>query len=371
MFKLLLSLAFLTISLGSFSQDNVGIGTNTPDATAILEILSSNKGLLIPRMTAVQRLAITTPANSLIVFDTDTNCYMFYQTVPGQWVNLCRAGGNGATGPTGPTGPNGATGAQGPTGPTGANGATGATGPQGATGAQGPTGATGPQGPIGPTGPTGAQGPTGPQGPIGPTGPTGAQGPTGPQGPIGPTGPTGAQGPTGPQGPQGAQGPQGPIGPTGPTGANGATGPTGPTGVANFYYAAGTTDVNRAANSGAAALSQMTITFTPTKPVVFVSFSASGTYSGTVSPGQFCIFRLLVNGTPQNGKGCAPIVGEYDDWDGSCNAWAGSFFVPLSVTPSVPVTISIDWNYQSLVANTIHINAATQTNANRSLIIME
>ncbi|MCC7303238.1 MAG: hypothetical protein IT233_11410, partial [Bacteroidia bacterium] len=47
------------------AQDNVGIGTTTPDASAILEMMSTNKGLLIPRMTAVQRLALT-PANSLM-----------------------------------------------------------------------------------------------------------------------------------------------------------------------------------------------------------------------------------------------------------------------------------------------------------------
>lgn len=50
-----------------------GIGTTTPNASAKLEIASTDKGLLIPRMTKVQREAITLPAaaNGLMVYQTD------------------------------------------------------------------------------------------------------------------------------------------------------------------------------------------------------------------------------------------------------------------------------------------------------------
>jgi hypothetical protein len=48
-----------------------GIGTNTPDASAKLDITSSNKGFLVPRMTNAQRSAITSPANGLMVYQTD------------------------------------------------------------------------------------------------------------------------------------------------------------------------------------------------------------------------------------------------------------------------------------------------------------
>ena len=41
---------------------NVGIGTSTPNTSSILDITSTDKGFLIPRMTTSQRDAITSPA---------------------------------------------------------------------------------------------------------------------------------------------------------------------------------------------------------------------------------------------------------------------------------------------------------------------
>src|SRR4051812_4574616 len=81
------------------AQDNVGIGTNTPDASAILELLSANKGLLVPRMNTVGMNAIVAPANSLLIYNTDSACYCYYKSTV--WVSLCHSGsgGGGATGP--------------------------------------------------------------------------------------------------------------------------------------------------------------------------------------------------------------------------------------------------------------------------------
>lgn len=59
-------------SLGAFAQKaNVGIGTTQPNESAVLDISSSNKGLLIPRMTLQQRNTIQNPANGLMVYQTD------------------------------------------------------------------------------------------------------------------------------------------------------------------------------------------------------------------------------------------------------------------------------------------------------------
>lgn len=139
----------LSVAEKSFSQNqNVGIGTLTPDASALLDINANNKGVLIPRLTAVQRLAINNPANGLLVYDTDSSCLFFYKALSTQWISIC-----GLTGPTGPTGTQGQPGATGPTGPTGATGLPGNTGPTGAIGPTGPSG--GPPGPTGPTGPVG------------------------------------------------------------------------------------------------------------------------------------------------------------------------------------------------------------------------
>ena len=65
--------ALLSVSsLGVFAQKaNVGIGTTQPNESAVLDISSSNKGLLIPRMTLQQRNTIQNPANGLMVYQTD------------------------------------------------------------------------------------------------------------------------------------------------------------------------------------------------------------------------------------------------------------------------------------------------------------
>jgi hypothetical protein len=49
----------------------LGVGTNTPDPSALVEIAATNKGFLIPRMTAAQRIAIIDPAEGLMVYQTD------------------------------------------------------------------------------------------------------------------------------------------------------------------------------------------------------------------------------------------------------------------------------------------------------------
>ena len=52
-------------------NNNVGIGSTTPEVSAALEVSSTTKGFLFPRMTSTQRLAIGTPATGLMVYQTD------------------------------------------------------------------------------------------------------------------------------------------------------------------------------------------------------------------------------------------------------------------------------------------------------------
>lgn len=206
-------------------QPNMGVGTLNPDPSALLELKASNMGFLITRMTTIEKLAITNPATGLLVFDTTTKSFWYFDGT--LWVEAI--GPQGPQGPQGPAGVPGAAGVagpQGPQGPQGPAGPAGANGVAGANGATGPAGAPGPQGSAGPTGPAGTNGAPGVQGPIGPTGPAGVAGPQGTAGLPGPTGPIGLVGPTGPAGPTGV-GTQGPTGPTGPIGLTGAVGPTG------------------------------------------------------------------------------------------------------------------------------------------------
>ncbi len=54
------------------AQGNVGIGTTAPDASALLDLTSTSRGLLIPRMTEAQRIGILAPATGLLVYETNT-----------------------------------------------------------------------------------------------------------------------------------------------------------------------------------------------------------------------------------------------------------------------------------------------------------
>ena len=54
-----------------FGHAQTGIGTTTPNASAKLEVSATDKGFLLPRMTAAQRGLISSPANGLLVYQTD------------------------------------------------------------------------------------------------------------------------------------------------------------------------------------------------------------------------------------------------------------------------------------------------------------
>src|SRR5262245_51233812 len=55
-----------------------GIGTITPDASSIMEMKSTTKGMLTPRMTKAQRDAIVSPATGLMIYQTNNTPGFFY-----------------------------------------------------------------------------------------------------------------------------------------------------------------------------------------------------------------------------------------------------------------------------------------------------
>ncbi|MFZ4057358.1 MAG: hypothetical protein ACOYKE_04440, partial [Ferruginibacter sp.] len=86
----LLMMAFFVVNV--FAQ-NVGIGTNTPNASALLELQSANKGLLLPRVADTN--AVTTPAKGLLIFSNASNSTWFYDgtkwqgaTTDGLWTTF-------------------------------------------------------------------------------------------------------------------------------------------------------------------------------------------------------------------------------------------------------------------------------------------
>jgi hypothetical protein len=65
------------------AQGSVGIGTVAPDLSAMLDISSTTRGLLLPRMSTTQRTAIPAPASGLMVFDTNTETVWTFTTGSG------------------------------------------------------------------------------------------------------------------------------------------------------------------------------------------------------------------------------------------------------------------------------------------------
>jgi hypothetical protein len=84
----LVIVCFLVIT-GSYAQ-NVGIGTNNPHSGALLDITSTTKGVLLPRMTTAQRSALSI-TQGLTVYDTNTNSYWYHNGTA--WVNMASGGG--------------------------------------------------------------------------------------------------------------------------------------------------------------------------------------------------------------------------------------------------------------------------------------
>ncbi|MEO8146414.1 MAG: T9SS type A sorting domain-containing protein [Bacteroidia bacterium] len=74
----------LCFAANAFSQNTfpstgaTGIGTASPNGKSILEIKSTTKGVLLPRMTKTQRDAITAPPDGLIIYQTDNNAGIYY-----------------------------------------------------------------------------------------------------------------------------------------------------------------------------------------------------------------------------------------------------------------------------------------------------
>ena len=67
---------FLFISSYSNVWAQLGIGINNPNTSAVLELSSTAQGMKFPKMTTAERIAITSPAQGLTLFDTDLNCLM-------------------------------------------------------------------------------------------------------------------------------------------------------------------------------------------------------------------------------------------------------------------------------------------------------
>jgi uncharacterized protein (TIGR02145 family) len=91
--KLVIIISSMVLMSVQMYGQNVGIGANTftPDNSALLELQSTNSGLLLPRMTTAQRDAISNPAQSLLIFNTTSECFETY--INNRWRQIwCNCG---------------------------------------------------------------------------------------------------------------------------------------------------------------------------------------------------------------------------------------------------------------------------------------
>lgn len=91
-------------SISNKNAGNVGIGTANPDPSALLDLNSNSRGLLLPRMSASQRMALSQPATGLLVYQTEAPEGFYYNKgtpAAPDWLLL------GGTGPQGPQGAQG------------------------------------------------------------------------------------------------------------------------------------------------------------------------------------------------------------------------------------------------------------------------
>jgi hypothetical protein len=67
--------------------NQAGIGTALPSPSAALEIVSTDSGLLLPRMTTTQRNAIVSPGKGLMIYNLTDNCIQYHNGTT--WLSLC------------------------------------------------------------------------------------------------------------------------------------------------------------------------------------------------------------------------------------------------------------------------------------------
>ena len=88
----------LLATSAAYAQNNVGINTTAPDPSAALDITSTDKGVLIPRMIQTQRDAITNPAPALMIYQTDGTKGFYYNSGAAAAPVWSAVGGSGSAG---------------------------------------------------------------------------------------------------------------------------------------------------------------------------------------------------------------------------------------------------------------------------------
>ncbi len=92
--KYIILFSLMCSSMVSLAQEGVAINNDgsTPNASAMLDVKSTSRGILVPRMTSAQRAAIVSPARGLMVYDNTSNTFWFYNGTA--WQEMTGGGGS-------------------------------------------------------------------------------------------------------------------------------------------------------------------------------------------------------------------------------------------------------------------------------------
>lgn len=87
--KIKYAIIILFIAIAKINAQGVAINTTgvSSDTSAILDVSATNKGVVFPRMTTLQRNTILTPTMGLIIFNLDVGCYQYFDG--SSWFDLC------------------------------------------------------------------------------------------------------------------------------------------------------------------------------------------------------------------------------------------------------------------------------------------
>lgn len=86
----ILTILVILMTFGIKGQVAINEDNSIPDPSAMLDVKSTDKGVLVPRLTTAQRELIPGPANGLLVFDATTKSFWFYSS--GVWTELIDRG---------------------------------------------------------------------------------------------------------------------------------------------------------------------------------------------------------------------------------------------------------------------------------------
>ena len=91
--KILILIAYLLSIAPGFAQTGISTDGSQPDNTAMLDVKSTNKGLLPPRMTTTQMNGIPAPPEGLMIYNTTVNSICWFNGT--SWVNWLNFEGRG------------------------------------------------------------------------------------------------------------------------------------------------------------------------------------------------------------------------------------------------------------------------------------